>query len=293
VAGHVAEAGVERITHFGDAAGSAGSTADNVLAGARMERFGDLTSSITPRLSATLQLVPNAVAIRAAGGTAYKAPNLQEPYADNPFIAANPDIEPQTSRSVELGVDLRANDGRIAFGATAYHQGYDNLIRAVADAGSDRQINRNLGASRARGVEWELRVNAAAGWIVGTDGAVLATRVLDNTGLSESLYPEGEELPFRPSLTASAFVERARGRMSGLLRVRYIGGQTVLSERFGGDRVTLDPYLVLGGNINYGSAVDIGRTCAGGQPVRYHVRDCVRPAGRPARAALGISWRSR
>jgi vitamin B12 transporter len=265
----------------------------NVLAGARIERFGDVTSDVTPRISAVFAALPGRVSVRVAGGTAYKAPNLQEQYADNPFIAGNPDLKPETSSSAEVGLDLRGMNGRVALGVTAFRQDYENQIRTVALEGTEKQINRNLGASRASGVEWELRLNATQAWAVGVDGTALSTEVIDNTGLSADAYPEGEALPFRPDLTASAFVEHGGPKLKGMLRLRYIGEQTVLTERFGGARVALDPYLVAGANVTWAVARSFDVHVRADNLFDKRYETAFDRQGAPARVSLGLTWRSR
>ncbi len=202
---------------------------------------------MTPRASVVVDAVPGVLSLRAAAGRAYKAPNLQEQYLDNPFIKSNPDLEPERSTSWEVGADLRGATGRVTAALTYFHQTFENLIRTVALEGTSQQINRNLGESLAQGVEWELRVRPGPRWEVGTEGAWIATEIRENTGLSPEAFPVGEELPFRPSVVASAFVDvQPFEGVSARVRGLRVGRQTVLTERFSGDRVELDPYFLAG-----------------------------------------------
>ncbi|UCF18820.1 MAG: TonB-dependent receptor [Gemmatimonadota bacterium] len=222
------------------------------LIGVRAEKYEDLSTELTPRASARVGIIPSVLFARAAAGRAYKAPNLQQQYLDNPFIASNPDLEAETSTSWEIGLDAQVSDARVGGGLTYFRQDFDNLIRTVAQENSTQQINRNLGSARAQGVEWMLWYRPTNRWLVGTEGAWIDTEVLDNTGLSESQYPEGEALPFRPDLVGSAFVELSPiDRLTAIVRGSYVGEQTVLSERFSGERIDLDPYLLVGLRLNY------------------------------------------
>src|SRR5690606_18916365 len=146
--------------------------------------------------------------LRFAAGRAYKAPNLQEQYLNNPFIQSNPDLEPETSTSWEVGADTRLLGGALAAGITFFDQRYENLIRTLqSDTDPEKQINRNLGESRAQGVEWTAAWRPAAHWTVGTEGAWVRTEVLNNTGLSSDNFPVGEELPFRPAVVGTGYIE--------------------------------------------------------------------------------------
>jgi vitamin B12 transporter len=262
-------------------------------AGARVERFGDLTSDITPRASIVFALAPERVALRVAAGSAYKAPNLQEQYVNNPFIQGNPDLAPETSTSIEAGLDARMQNGRVAVSITAFRQEFENLIRTVALEGTEKQINRNLGASRARGIEWELRWVPATGWLIGADGSRVNTEVIDNVGLSTDNFPNGESLPFRPDLIASAFAEVPLGtRLRAQIRGNYIGEQVVLTERFSGQRQPIDAYYLLGANLRYTVLRAVEVYVRADNILDADYRTGWDRAGAPARASVGATWRA-
>ena len=224
----------------------------SLLVGSRIEKFEDLSAESTPRASALVNILPGALSVRAAAGRAYIAPNLQQQFLDNPFIASNPDLEAETSTSWEFGVDATLAGGDFAAGVTYFHQDFDNLIRSVSQENSSQQINKNLGEARAEGIEWAAKYRASRWWLVGTDGAWVETKILDNTGLSEDEFPVGESLPFRPTVVGSVFVEILPiGGLTGIARGSFVGTQTVLTERFGGQRTDLDSYFLVGLKANY------------------------------------------
>jgi outer membrane receptor protein involved in Fe transport len=231
----------------------------DLIAGARIEAYEGLSSSFTPRASAVVDLTPlfddapgRVLALRLGAGRAFKAPNLQEQYLDNPFILSNPDLEPETSTSWEAGLALRPRSGVFDATITWFQQRFEDLIRSVAVGDDGQQQNRNLGASRARGIEWQLAVRPSGTITVGTDGAWLRTRILDNSGLSSESFPEGEPLPFRPTIVASAFLETSLSpSVRANLRATHVGSQLVLTERFAGNRVELDAYTLAGVSINW------------------------------------------
>jgi vitamin B12 transporter len=226
-----------------------------LMAGARAERYEGLGTEVTPRASAALRVTPGRLTVRAAVARGYKAPNLQEQYVDNPFIAGNPELEPERSGSVELGADAVAPDGRLSGGVTVFRQTFFDLIRTVAQEGTDKQINRNLGRSRATGVEWSARYVPARAWAVGTDGAWVRTEIVENAGLDATAFPLGEALPGRPDVVGAAYLKVSPApRWTGTVRGTYVGGQTVLSERFSGARVRVDPYLLASVGVDYAAS---------------------------------------
>lgn len=226
-----------------------------LMAGARAERYEGLATEVTPRASAALRVLPGVLTVRTAVARGYKAPNLQQQYVENPFIASNPDLEPERSTSVELGADAVAPDGRLSGGATVFRQTFFDLIRTVAQEGTEKQINRNLGRSRATGIEWSGRWAPGPRWALGTDGAWVRTEIVENSGLDPAAFPLGEPLPGRPDVVGAAYVEMTPApRLTGTVRATYVGRQTVLSERFSGDRVEVDPYLLASLGVDYAAA---------------------------------------
>ena len=218
----------------------------SLMAGIRVERYQGLEAEWTPRGSLVWHADPDWLTVRAAAGRAYKAPNLQQQYVDNPFIVANPSLAPERSNSIEAGVDVRTTDGRLTLSATVFSQRFLDLIRTVAVSGSTKQTNRNIGSSSARGVEWDTTLRMAPAWSLEGNGAWVRTEVLGNDGLNPAEYPGGEPLPFRPELVAGAALvwNPADAPVSGLIRARWVGGQPVLTERFSGRRQGLDGYLL-------------------------------------------------
>ena len=216
----------------------------SLLAGSRVEQYRGIDPAIVPRATAVFDLVPQRLALRAAAGRAYKAPNIQDQFPNNPFIVGNPDLSPETSTSWELGTDVTLS--RTTGSLTVFRQSYDNLIRSVNYDASGRQINRNLGRSRASGLEAEVAVHPRPRLSFGASGSWTMTKVLDNRGLPSDQFPNGEGLPFRPTHTATAFVELPATRsISVLFRATSVGRQTVLTERFSGERRSVGPYSVI------------------------------------------------
>lgn len=232
---------------FAEARGRVGPA--RLMVGARAERYQDLPTEVTPRAAAVVDVAPG-ISLRAAAGRAYKVPNLQQQFLSNPFIEGNPDLEPERSTSWEIGADARA--GRWSGGVAYFHQVFRDLIRSVPFDDSGKTINRNLGESLARGVEWSARFAVGPRWSLGTDGAWVDTEIRDNVGLSPEQFPEGGELPGRPRVVGSAFAEsQLTPRVRATVRGTYVGSQVALSERFSGRRVELDPYFVASVNGSY------------------------------------------
>lgn len=223
----------------------------DVMLGARAERYEGVGTAITPRGSIVFRVVPDRLSLRAAGGRAYKAPNIRVQFQDDPFIAPNPDLRPETSVSWEGGADVQLGRA-FHLRATGFHQDYRNLIRTVPLEEDTRLQSRNVGESRAWGAELDARLRLRPATVVGLEATRTWTEVIDNTGLPPDQYPEGASLPFRPDFIGSAYVRaRITSRVELTTRGTYIGSQMVLTERFSGRRVTLDPHVRVDGTLNY------------------------------------------
>ena len=219
----------------------------SILAGGRAQSFRGVGSAFVPRVTSVITLVPNRLSLRAAAAGAYKAPNIQDEFPDPGFFTGNPDLKPETSRSGEVGLDF--TDAKATSSITLFHQRYDDFIRIVPFNGKAQ--NRNVGRTSASGLELEAAVHPMPRWTISAEGAWTSTEVNDNSGLQGILYPVGEPLPFRPAYTASGVVAFPASALSMSLRLSAVGRQTVLSNRFGGTRVSVAPYNVFGATATY------------------------------------------
>lgn len=264
----------------------------DLLAGARIEKFEGIDAAVTPRASAVVRLVPGVLAARFAAGRAFKAPNLQQQYLDNPFIVSNPELRAETSTSIEGGLDLTSRRGTYRVAVTFFRQRFEDLIRSVdLGDGTGRQQNRNLGASRATGLEASLGWQPAGMWSAGLDAAWIRTRIVDAAGLPAAAFPEGEELPFRPRTIAGAHVDVAPASgLTARLRATYVGPQTVLSERFGGARVRIDGYTLIGATANLDVRSGWVLYARFDNLLDTHYETAYDRRGIPATGAVGVRW---
>ena len=218
----------------------------SALIGARLEKYHGLPAELIPRASVLVDVVPDRLALRAAAGRAFKAPNLDQQFLDNPATIPNPDLRPESSVSWEIGARVTAPQHSWSLGVGYFHQRYNDLIRTVAADTGSKQTNKNLGRTQAAGVELELERQWSPRWRTGANVTWLKTQVLDNAGLDTAAYPVGGALPETPSPTGNVYVAAdVSPSLMAFTRVTFIGRRTVLSERFSGQRVTTDPYALL------------------------------------------------
>jgi outer membrane cobalamin receptor len=169
----------------------------------------DAVVSINPKISLAWLVSPTApgagakawTRVRAAAGTGIRPPDVFEiAFTDNP------QLRPERSRSVELGVTQTLRGGAVQFDATSFLNQYDDLIVSV---GSLRDVSRyrtdNVSNARARGLE------LGAAWAA-RDGLSLRAaytfldseiRAIDGAAQAPSPFRVGDALLRRPRHQAS------------------------------------------------------------------------------------------
>jgi len=218
----------------------------SVLGGARLEHYEGLPTQALPRGSVVFAIVPGRLALRAAAGRAFLAPNLTNQFLSNPSYEPNPNLKPMTSTSWEVGARVTVPDRALTFSLGYFHQQFNDLIRTVAADTGTKVTNKNLGAAQSVGVEAEVEGRWSDRWRSGLNVTWVKTEILDNAGLDSTNYPNGGSLPNVPSVTGSLFVAGDVIRaVSVVARVTLVGEQTVLTERFSGHRTTIDAHAPL------------------------------------------------
>jgi len=222
----------------------------HVMAGARVDAYDGIDAAWSPRATAAVDLIPGLFLVRGGVGRAFRAPNLQQQYLDNPFIVSNPDLTPETSTSWEVGAGLSTRGGAGSVELTFFRQRVTDMIQLAPSGDTTRLQYRNLSATRVQGLEASARIRPHRAWLGGLDATWLGTTLLDNAGLDGGAFPADSALPYRPRLVGGAFVEWSPSqRVAVRGRARYVGRQIALAERFSGARASLDPYVLVGLNV--------------------------------------------
>jgi vitamin B12 transporter len=145
-------------------------------------------------------------ALRATIGTAFKAPTFFESF-NTAFSTGNADLDPERSRSWEVGLRQASGDGRLALGATWFDQRFRDMIQ-YAFVSPELPNYFNVAAASSRGLELEATARPTSHLRIGANLTLLRTRVDDaglQTGESET-FVEGNRLLRRPSTQASGTI---------------------------------------------------------------------------------------
>lgn len=155
-------------------------TDDLILTGGlRVDHYDQFGSHVTPRLYANYTVAPGWT-LRAGVGQGFKAPTLRQSTAAYCMttgggslvrgpLCGNPDLEPETSTTGEVGLRYDGADGR-AFGVTLFHTKFKNKVVSF-DSGLDDPrdprrplyIYDNVDEVRIQGLEitgeWPIRAD--------------------------------------------------------------------------------------------------------------------------------------
>jgi vitamin B12 transporter len=126
----------------------------SLTAGARLEDHDAFGTAATWRLGGTYSFKDTGTRLRAAFGTAFKAPSLDQLYLDFPAFGffANPDLKPERSIGGEVGVDQALWNGKAKVGLTLFRNDIRDLI-VSASCGIGCTTLTNAGKARNQGIE--------------------------------------------------------------------------------------------------------------------------------------------
>jgi vitamin B12 transporter len=212
--------------------------------GARVDDHDRFGAAATFRVAPVLRW--GGTRFKGTYGTGFKAPTLFQLF-DPQF--GDPDLDPETSRGWDAGLERDLADGRLRLGVTAFAARYEDLIAFESDG------FRNVRAATSRGLEASASVIPAATVRLRTHYTY--TGAEDASGGPE----DGEPLIRRPRHQASVLFELALPRQGDLaLEVRYVGEREDLDfSSFPARRVTLDDYALVrvAGSVAWGAGVDL------------------------------------
>lgn len=211
--------------YYAQATGNIGERA-SFGAGLRLDDNSAFGTFTTFRLSAGYLLGPG-TRLHASLGSAFKEPTVDQISSASLFARGNPDLQPERTRSWELGVAQSFGNGALVLSATYFNQRFRDIIQYDPMPPTEGAPNYvNVGAARANGAEVEARTTFARIWDLRASYTRLATRVTDagvDAGAGAT-YVQGERLLRRPSDLATLSVGvRPSPRGALHLDVGYVG----------------------------------------------------------------------
>jgi outer membrane cobalamin receptor len=122
-----------------------------VQGGVRVDLPEGFDTEVSPRVGMSYTIAATNTTLRANWGEGFKVPSF---YSLSDPIVGNPDLQPETSHSIDAGVTQALWGNRFTFSATYFYNQFDDLIDF--DTVTFRLLNRDKVTTQ--GVELSLRV---------------------------------------------------------------------------------------------------------------------------------------
>jgi vitamin B12 transporter len=232
--------------------------------GLRLEDNEEFGTHLTYRVGA-VQGVSGGLRLRASIGSSFKEPSLRENFAQDAFEVGNPELDPEQSRSWEVGLEQELADGRMTVAANYFDQRFTDLIQYLSTGVPDEPTYQNVSQATSRGVELIADLRPASWLAVTASYTYLETRVADagTAGGTGSPFEEGKPLVRRPKHSARIDARsRIADRASIGVSANYVGQRADIDfTLFPSVRRTLPSYVALDADASF----DI-RHGAGGRP---------------------------
>jgi vitamin B12 transporter len=200
-----------------------------VTLGGRIERNDNFGTAAVPR--GTLVYVAHQplgsgseTRIRVSAGTGIKEPTMLESFSLSPFFSGNPNLKPERSRSVELGVEQRVAHDRAKFELTYFHNRFRDIISLVTTNPSTFEAQYfNVGVSRAQGLEAGVEVAPAAAIRAHGGYTLLDSKIVESAQPTHPLFGLGKQAFRRPRHSGFAGVTLSWKRLGADLNGVFVG----------------------------------------------------------------------
>jgi vitamin B12 transporter len=207
-------------------------------AGLRHDRHNMFGGHTTYRLTGNYHLTDNFIA-KGSYGTGFKSPTLDQLH--NPSWG-NTDLQPETSRGYDLGIEYRSNNRRHKAGLTYFSNRFENKIEFYSPDPDDWMAGQFENVARARTNGWELfgstrlhpRFNLNANY------TTMQARALLAGGLEEPLLLKPES-----KLVLAANYDLIPKRL--LLTADMVN----TGKRYDWGLVELDPFTLFNATVSY------------------------------------------
>jgi vitamin B12 transporter len=217
-------------------------------AGARAEDNASFGTRVVPRAGAVFGVryakgLWGDTRARVSYGEGVEEPTILESFDTDPCSLGNPNLRPQRSRTVNVGVDQYVADDRVRISATYFTDRFRDLITfvVVPQAGcpfGDTEI-LNTDLSRARGVNFSSGIRVLHWLSLNGNYSFDDTRVLQSSSASAGVQVPGDHLLRRPVNSGNVWLN-ANYRGFNLNVNAYLSGARVDSD-FDGLGLTRNP----------------------------------------------------
>ena len=217
----------------------------------RWSRYSDVDTRTCPKLGLLITTGDlTSFALKGNIGQSYRVPTFNDLYwPEDDFTKGNPDLLPETSTNVDIGLVFRSNrSSHLRIETTYFQNHFDDLI--LWEPGADwKWTPRNLGKALIKGVEnhFTLRLPGNKTYIkIGHTFMKATDEAVDSPN-------QGNRLIYRPDSKLDISTGLNTGPISINLNYRIVGKRFTNPDNSG----KLPEYQIFNGNI--GSSFSIGK----------------------------------
>ncbi len=216
-----------------------------LIGGLRLDSDSQFGSHLTPKLSLRRDIGETLI-LRAGLGSGYRAPDFKELYiyfahpAVGYVVYGNPELQPEISRSANLGLEWRSRQG-FWFSVNAFHHDFENLIQGLITdemvGGLSKAIYVNVASATIQGIEASLRLRPLPALDCELGYAFLDSRDEETGGILDGRPRH------RGTLNLDYRFVRLAANLS--LRASLVGERSFTQETSGLASTTADPYALI------------------------------------------------
>ena len=160
-----------------------------LTAGVRHDSYSDFSDTTNPRLSLVWSTTLN-LTTKLLYSEAFRAPAFAESQViNNPVVIGNPDLEPETIRSIELAFNYRSSE-KLTWGVNLFDYEWEDVIQFVPEEGESFAVAQNLGEQTGQGIELETQWQA-------NDNLVLNANFAIQNSEDEEVGADADDVPRR------------------------------------------------------------------------------------------------
>jgi outer membrane receptor protein involved in Fe transport len=180
-------------------------------------------NSFNPKIAASYLLVTSAdrrmsTRVHGSAGTGIRPPDAFEV-----SFTDNPNLKPERSRSLDVGVEQQLGGGLAVLGATIFFNTYDDLLVTVGSslAGASQYRTDNVSNARARGLELSSSVRPHPSLVVKASYTFVDSEILsvDGLAIAPSPFKAGDALLRRPRHQGAVDATYAMGRVTAFAEI--------------------------------------------------------------------------
>jgi outer membrane cobalamin receptor len=194
--------------------------------GARVEHNGSYGTHVVPRaaLAVRVREGEDATTLRTSAGMGIKEPSFLESYGESFFAKGNPDLDPERSRTFDLGVEQRLFASRLRASLTYFHNDYeDQIAYSVVDFDTFEGTYVNLAHTRAQGIEVSLEARPVPQLALSGQYTRLDGEILESPSDFDPVYAVGQPLLRRPKRQGSLGAQLSFPRWSAGVTLALVG----------------------------------------------------------------------